>query len=86
MEVLPFRYPGGPRDAEALVADGRGVPDVITKIAASLGEVYRLDGLQAGAEPTAVKVGEIRAPFDRDRATTAADLPPRGRTAAAEDL
>ncbi len=78
VEALAFQYPEGPRDAEALVVDARGVAWVITKSAASLGEVYRLDGLQPGGSGAATKVGEIHAPFQRDRATTAADLHPDG--------
>ena len=78
VQALAFSFPEGPRDAESLVVDARGVPWVISKTGASLGDVYRLDGLQPGELGVATKVGEIHAPFHRDRATTAADLHPEG--------
>ncbi len=78
VEAFPFRYPEGPRDAEALIVDAQGVPWVITKLGSSLGEVYRLEGLQSGTTLVAAKVGELHAPHHRDRATTAADLHPEG--------
>ena len=44
--ILPFRYTGGPADAEALVVDPTTARVfVITKSLLSLGDVYRIDGL-----------------------------------------
>jgi hypothetical protein len=59
--VHRLRYPDGPHDAEALVADAQGRAVVITKEPTGLSGVYRatLDGLG----PTLLeKVGEVRLP------------------------
>jgi hypothetical protein len=72
VHVHPFAYEDQAHDAEGLVVDARGVAYVITKTTASLGAVYRVQGQHAA------KVGELRAPFERDRFSTAADLHPSG--------
>lgn len=80
VEVLPFIYPDGPHDAEALVVDARsGRLAVITKSHRSLGDVYALDGLKAGAPIQAVKLGTLEVPEGVDRATTGASLHPSGQ-------
>jgi hypothetical protein len=76
--ALPFTYPDGPHNAEALVVDRRGNAYVITKTLTSLGDVYRIEGLSTGRIGRAVKVAQLRAPSDKDRLTTAADLHPDG--------
>ena len=76
VRVLPFRYPDGAHDAEALLA-GAGALYVITKEAKSLGRVYRINVSDAGDVLAATWVQELRAP-DGDAFTTAADLDPSG--------
>ncbi len=79
VEVLSFTYPGGPRDAESVVIDARsGRLAVISKSLDSLGDVFALDGLHAGAPIQAKKLGTLTAPQGMDRATTAASLHPSG--------
>jgi hypothetical protein len=78
VQALPFTYPDGPHDAESLIIDRTGTPYVISKTLASLGDVYRIEGLSTGRTGRAVKVAELRAPGDRDRFSTAADLHPDG--------
>lgn len=70
--VLPARaepvthrltYPDGPHDAEALLADARGRPVVVTKEVTGLSGIYRTDAPLGGADPAPlVKVGEVRLP------------------------
>src|SRR5262249_14227152 len=61
--ILPFRYPGGPRNAEALVVDPRSARVlVITKTVLSLGDVYRVDGLGDREGGNAVRIRTLRAP------------------------
>ncbi|WP_426752749.1 hypothetical protein [Myxococcus sp. Y35] len=75
VEVLPFMYPDGPRDAESVIIDARsGRLAVITKSLDSLGDVFALDGLHAGTSIQAKKLGTLTAPLGMDRATTAASL------------
>ena len=79
VEVLPFTYPGGPRDAESVIIDARsGRLAVITKSLDSLGDVFALDGLKADAPIQAKKLGTLTAPLGMDRATTDASLHPSG--------
>lgn len=75
---LPFVYPDGPRNAEALAADPlSGRLFVVTKALFSLGDVYRLDDLGARAGGRAVRVATLEAP-GLDLFTTAADAHPSG--------
>lgn len=76
---FPFRYPGGPRDAEALLVDPRTARVfVITKSLSGLGEVYRLEGLGAGRVGRAVAAATLRLDGDFDAMATAADVHPSG--------
>src|SRR5262249_40544249 len=75
--ILPFRYPDGTHDAEALVVDpGTARVFVITKSLFSLGNVYRIDGLGSREGGTAVRVRTLKAPREFDSTTTAADAHP----------
>ncbi len=75
VEVLPFVYPDGPRDAESVIIDARsGRLAVISKSLDSLGDVFALEGLRAGTVIQAKKLGTLTAPQGMDRATTAASL------------
>ena len=75
VEVLPFVYPDGPRDAESVIIDARsGRLAVISKSLDSLGDVFALEGLRAGTVIEAKKLGTLTAPQGMDRATTAASL------------
>jgi len=77
--ILPFRYPDGPHDAEALVVDpGTARVFVIAKSLFSLGNVYRIDGLGSREGGTAVRVRTLKAPREFDSTTTAADAHPSG--------
>jgi hypothetical protein len=77
--ILPFRYPGGPRNAEALVVDPRSARVfVITKTVLSLGDVYRVDGLGDREGGTAVRIRTLRAPREFDAPTTGASAHPSG--------
>lgn len=78
VEVLPFTYPDGPHNAEALVVDRNGRPAVITKTYESLGQLFALDGLRPGTVVKATLLGVLNAPQGLDHATTAADLHPSG--------
>jgi hypothetical protein len=79
VEVLPFTYPDGARNAESLIIDARtGRLAVITKSPDSLGEVYALDGLRPGEAVKATRLGVLRAPQELDRMSTGADLHPLG--------
>jgi hypothetical protein len=72
--ILPFRYRGGPADAEALLVDPRTARVfVITKSLLSLGDVYRVDDLGSREGGTAVRLRTLRAAREFDAATTAAD-------------
>jgi hypothetical protein len=74
-----FRYPGGPRDAEALLVDpSTGGPHVVSKTWDHLGDLYRLDGLVEGAEVEAVHLGAFAPTRGTDRFTTGADAWPGG--------
>jgi hypothetical protein len=74
-----FRYPDGPRNAEGLVVDPRSAKlYVVTKSVDGLGEVYRLDDLQAGSGGHAVRITVLPAPAALARLTTAADAHPGG--------
>lgn len=74
-----YRYPDGPRDAEALVVDPRtGRLYVIAKSFGGLGAVFRLDGLGAARIGRAVPVATLRLEGDFDVLATAADVHPRG--------
>jgi hypothetical protein len=77
--ILPFRYPDGPHNAEALVVDpGTARVFVITKTLLSLGDVYRVDDLGSRDGGHAVRVRTLRAPVEFDSTTTAADAHPSG--------
>ncbi|XXF75233.1 hypothetical protein P2318_19395 [Myxococcaceae bacterium GXIMD 01537] len=78
VEALPFTYPDGAHDVEALVVDRTGRPAVLTKTRGSLGQLFALDGLQPGTVGKATLLGVLRAPGDVDQTTTAADLHPSG--------
>ena len=79
VEVLPFRYVDGPRNAEALLVDPRSARlFVISKTLMSLGTLYRLDGLGSRGGGTARRVRDLRMPKDFDSYTTAADVHPLG--------
>lgn len=70
--VLPARgepvvhrltYPDGAHDAEALLADARGRPVVVTKDPTGRSGIYRTSGPLDGAGPTPMmRVGEVRLP------------------------
>ena len=69
--ILPFRYPDGPHNAEALIVDpATARVFVITKTLLSLGDVYRIDDLGGREGGTAVRIRTLRA--------TAADAHPSG--------
>jgi hypothetical protein len=77
--ILPFRYPDGPHDAEALLVDPTTARVfVITKTLLSLGDVYRIDDLGSREGGTAVRIRTLRAPGEFDSTTTAADAHPSG--------
>jgi hypothetical protein len=46
-----FIYPGGPRDAEALLLDGDGTPIIITKSATGTAELFRPEELRPSSGP-----------------------------------
>ena len=72
--ILPFRYRGGPVDAEALLVDPHTARVfVITKNLLSLGDVYRIDDLGSREGGTAVRLRTLRPARQFDAATTAAD-------------
>lgn len=78
-EALPLRYPDGAHDAEALVVfPGTGELGLVTKTLDGLGEVFLLEGLGAGREGRARRLGALGAPAGLDRLTTAADVHPSG--------
>ncbi|NTX02037.1 hypothetical protein [Myxococcus sp. CA040A] len=80
VEVLPFTYPDGSHDAEALVMDARsGRLVVLTKTRRSLGDVFALDGLSPGSVIQATKLGTLEVPGGVDRLSTAASLHPSGQ-------
>lgn len=81
VEKLPFTYPGGPRDAESLVAETlSGRLFVISKILTSLGQVFRLDGLGAPGGGTATPIATLGPTTPADVWATAADAHPSGET------
>lgn len=78
-ERLAFTYPGGPRDAEALVVDAEGTPWVFSKRGGDFSDVYRLVGLDPAAPVVAEHVREIRIVDEVvSLGVTAADLSPDG--------
>lgn len=78
VEVLRFRWPEKPRNAEAMVVDPTtGAVYVWTKETRSLGVVHRLEGLRPDATGQAVAVTEIRAPGGAGL-PTGADVHPGG--------
>lgn len=78
-EVIAFRYPEGPRDAEGLFVDRRANVYVVTKTPQSLGELYRIPFTAGGrATVDAARIAVLRAPGDKDVYSTAADLHPSG--------
>lgn len=80
VEPMPFTYPDGSHDAEALVLDARsGRLGVLTKTRRSLGDLYALDGLKPGTVIQATKLGTLEAPQGLDRLSTAASLHPSGQ-------
>lgn len=77
--TLPFRYAGGPADAEALIVDPRTARVfVIAKNLLSLGNVYRIENLGSRDGGTAVRIRTLRPPRQFDAATTGADAHPGG--------
>lgn len=77
--ALSFRFPDGPKNAEAMVIDPRdGTAFVITKTIGSLGEVYRIDGLGPGRIGDAVHVARLKPTAEFDSYTTGADVHPNG--------
>ena len=74
-----FRYPDGAHNAESLVVDPRTAKlYVLTKSLDGLGEVYRLDDLQAKGSGHATPIAVLPAPATLARLTTAADAHPSG--------
>ena len=81
VDVLPFTYPGGPRDAESLVAETlSGRLFVVSKILTTLGEVFRLDGLGAPGGGTATSIATLGPTTPADVWLTAADAHPSGES------
>jgi len=81
VDVLPFTYPGGPRDAESLVAETlSGRLFVISKILTTLGEVFRLDGLGSPGGGTATSIATLGPTSPADVWLTAADAHPGGES------
>jgi len=79
--VLPFTYPGGPRDAESLVAETlSGRLFVVSKILTGFGEVFRLDGLGQPGGSTATLVATLGPSSPNDRFLTAAEAHPSGES------
>lgn len=81
VEVLPFTYPGGPRDAESLVAETlSGRLFVLSKILTTLGEVFRIDGLGTPGGGTATSIATLGPTSPADVWLTAADAHPGGES------
>lgn len=81
VDVLPFTYPGGPRDAESLVAETlSGRLFVISKILTALGEVFRLDGLGTPGGGTATSIATLGPTTPADVWLTAAEAHPSGES------
>lgn len=79
VDVLRFRWPDGPRNAEAMVVEpGTGRIFVWTKEPRSLGVVHRIDGLEDGGVARAVVVREVLPVFPADGLPTGADVHPSG--------
>lgn len=79
VDVLRFRWPAKPQNAEAMVVDPTtGAIYVWTKETRSLGVVHRLDGLAPDATGRAVAITEIHAPDGGAALPTAADVHPEG--------
>jgi hypothetical protein len=77
--ALPFTYPDGPHNAEAVLVD----PDdgrlyVITKVIDSLGTLYRVDGLGTAGKARAVRLHRLSAPSGFAGLTTGAAVHPSG--------
>lgn len=75
---LPFTYPDGSHNAEALIVDAPGRAWVVTKRLDDLGRLYRLDGLGVDRVVAATFVRRLRAPSGFGALTTGADLHPAG--------
>jgi len=81
VDVLPFTYPGGPRDAESLVAETySGRLFVLSKILTTLGEVFRLDGLGSPGGGVATSIATLGPTTPPDVWLTAADAHPGGES------
>lgn len=81
VDVLPFTYPGGPRDAESLVGETlSGRLFVVSKILTTLGEVFRLDGLGSPGGGTATAITTLGPTMPADVWLTAADAHPGGES------
>ena len=79
--VLPFTYPGGPRDAESLVAEtASGRLFVVSKVITGFGDVFRLDGLGQPGGGTATPVATLGPSSPSDGFLTAADAHPSGES------
>lgn len=77
IDVLVFRWPEGPRNAEAMVVDPKTATVFVwTKEIRSLGIVHRLDDLEPGKTGRAVPVKHIHAPGAG--LPTGADVHPNG--------
>ena len=75
---LPFSYPDGAQDVEALLVEPRTARVfVVSKSFTSLGDAYRLDGLGTPAGGRAVPVATLQAPVF-DALTTGGDVHPEG--------
>ena len=74
---IPFSYPDGPQDAEALVVDAEGQPYVLTKRTDATTHIYRVpvDGTEVATRVATVSTGDLEG---LSTATTAADLWPDG--------
>lgn len=78
---LPFTYPGGPRDAESLLAEPlSGRLFVVSKILTGFGDVFRLDGLGQPGGGTATLVATLGPTAPSDAFLTAADVHPGGES------
>ena len=75
---LPFRYPDGKHNAEALLAEpGSGRLYIITKVSGGASRIYRFPAeQQPDVEVTLEHLGEVTPPADSAPQITAADLHP----------
>src|SRR5262249_15053211 len=77
--ILPFRYPDGPHDAQAMaVARGTGRVFVTRRSLFPRGDVSRMEGPGSRGGGQGVRVRTLRGPREFDSTTPAADAPPGG--------